>query len=84
MKFIITESQKKELVKKYLKEQDDSSDNKGGLKIKDLAKQAMDYAKSLMSNSEFESLRASPIRLSFAFLLSRLARDANSDETNLW
>ena len=55
MKFIITESQKKELVKKYLKEQDDSSDNKGGLKIKDLAKQAMDYAKSLMSNSSTSS-----------------------------
>ena len=55
MKFIITESQKKELVKKYLKEQDDSSENKGGLKIKDLAKQAMDYAKSLMSNPSTSS-----------------------------
>jgi hypothetical protein len=55
MKFIITESQKQELVKKYLKEQGDSSENKGGLKIKDLAKQAMDYAKSLMSNSSTSS-----------------------------
>ena len=55
MKFIITESQKKELVKKYLNEQDDSSENKGGLKIKDLAKQAMDYAKSLMNKSSTSS-----------------------------
>ena len=55
MKFVITESQKQELVKKYLKEQDDSSENKGGLKIKDLAKQAMDYAKSLMSNPSTSS-----------------------------
>ena len=55
MKFIITESQKKELVKKYLKEQDDSSENKGGLKIKDIAKQAMDYAKSLITKSSTSS-----------------------------
>jgi len=55
MKLIITETQKKELVKKYLKEQDNSSENKGGLKIKDLAKQAMDYAKSLMNKSDTSS-----------------------------
>ena len=48
MKFIITESQKNELVKKYLKEQDDSS--KSGLTLGDIGRQALEYAKNLIRN----------------------------------
>ena len=40
MKFIITESQKNKMVKKYLKEQDSGSD--GGLSFGDIGRQAID------------------------------------------
>lgn len=53
MKFIITESQKKELTKKYLKEQDDNSS--GGLNFGDIGRQAIEYAKKLINNKNSDS-----------------------------
>ena len=50
MKFIITESQKTKLVKKYLKEQDSGSD--GGLNFGDIGRQAIEYAKKLIRDKE--------------------------------
>ena len=50
MKFIITESQKNKLVKKYLKEQDSGSD--GGLNFGDIGRQAIEYAKKLIRDKE--------------------------------
>jgi len=50
MKFIITESQKNKMVKKYLKEQDSSSD--GGLSFGDIGRQAIDYAKKIIRDRE--------------------------------
>lgn len=50
MKFIITESQKNKMVKKYLKEQDSGSD--GGLSLGDIGRQAIDYAKKLIRDRE--------------------------------
>jgi hypothetical protein len=49
MKIIITESQKKVLVKKYLNEQDSNS-NGGSISLGDIGRQALDYAKSLIRN----------------------------------
>lgn len=53
MKFIITESQKNKLVKKYLNEQDDSS--KQSLTIGDIGRQALEYAKNLIRNKNTDS-----------------------------
>ena len=50
MKFIITESQKNKMVKKYLKEQDSGSD--GELSFGDIGKQAIEYAKKLIRDKE--------------------------------
>jgi len=50
MKFIITESQKNKMVKKYLKEQDSGSD--GGLSLGDIGRQAIEYAKKLIRDKE--------------------------------
>ena len=57
MKFVITESQKKELVKIYLKEQDDSS--KQSLTIGDIGRQALEYAKQLIRNKNTDSSTSS-------------------------
>ena len=53
MKFIITESQKTKLVKKYLKEQDNNSS--GGPNLGDLGRQAIEYAKKLIRNQDSDS-----------------------------
>jgi hypothetical protein len=53
MKFIITESQKNKLVKKYLNEQDDTS--KQSLTIGDIGRQALEYAKNLIRNQNTDS-----------------------------
>jgi hypothetical protein len=50
MKFIITESQKNKIVKKYLKEQDSGSD--GGLSLGDIGRQAIEYAKKLIRDKD--------------------------------
>jgi hypothetical protein len=57
MKFVITESQKKELVKIYLNEQDDSS--KQSLTIGDIGRQALEYAKQLIRNKNTDSSTSS-------------------------
>ena len=49
MKFIITESQKKTLVKKIYNEQDIETGT-GGVKLRDVISNAMDYAKQLIKN----------------------------------
>jgi hypothetical protein len=53
MKFIITESQKTKLVKKYLKEQDNNSS--GGPNLGDLGRQAIEYAKKMIRNQDSDS-----------------------------
>jgi hypothetical protein len=53
MKFIITESQKTKLVKKYLKEQDNNSS--GGTNLGDLGRQAIEYAKKMIRNQDSDS-----------------------------
>ena len=50
MKIIITESQKNKLVKKYLNEQDSSSD--GGFNIGDIGRKAIEYAKKLIRDKK--------------------------------
>jgi hypothetical protein len=57
MKFIITESQKNKMVKKYLKEQDSSSD--GGLSLGDIGRQAIEYAKKLIRDKDSGSSSSS-------------------------
>ena len=57
MKFIITESQKNKMVKKYLKEQDSGSD--GGLSLGDIGRQAIDYAKKLIRDKDSGSSSSS-------------------------
>lgn len=49
MKFIITESQKKTLVKKIYNEQDIETGT-GGVKLRDVISNAMDYAKQIIKN----------------------------------
>jgi hypothetical protein len=50
MKIIITESQKKELVTKYLNEQDANSES--GMSLGDIGRQALEYAKNLIRNKD--------------------------------
>jgi len=57
MKFIITESQKNKMVKKYLKEQDSGSD--GELSFGDIGKQAIEYAKKLIRDKDSGSSSSS-------------------------
>jgi len=57
MKFIITESQKNKMIKKYLKEQDSGSD--GGLSLGDIGRQAIEYAKKLIRDKDSGSSSSS-------------------------